>query len=218
MSQNFGAVLGKQSGKIGPIVGRIVNGKQFYAARPSSRKNKELSPKEKDARLKFSVLGRLGRAFRNASKLGLSGYIKAAPYRNPVSAFSKKNTDSVHCADGIAEIEFGSIICAEGILPQVGFSAANFDEPLQVSVAFSPNSDVPDADADDDIYLFVLEPESNQGILSAPVKRSTASIDMHLPSTWSGLTVHVYGFAVAGGRNNQGLTSNSAYIGTGNVG
>ena len=86
------------------------------------------------------------------------------------------------------------------------------------------------ADADDNVYLFVYEPESGQGILSAPVKRSSAAVEMRLPSTWSGLTVHVYGFTIGAGRDNLGLGSPSAYVdnlglgspsayvGTGNVG
>jgi hypothetical protein len=41
---------------------------------------------------------------------------------------------------------------------------------------------------------------------------------MRLPSTWSGLTVHVYGFTIGAGRDNLGLGSPSAYVGTGNVG
>ena len=218
MSKNYGAVLGKQSGKIGPIVGRIVNGKQFYAARPTARKSKDLSPREIDARLKFSILGRLGRAFRAASKLGFADYIKAAPYRNPVSTFAKKNNDAVSVVGGTSEVDFGNLRCAEGILPQVGFGTADFEEPLTVKVPFTANSDVQGADTADQVYLFAYEPESGTGVLAQPVQRNAGDIELHFPSVWSGLEVHVYGFAIGNGRDNLGQPSNSAFIGTGNVG
>ena len=48
--------------------------------------------------------------------------------------------------------------------------------------------------------------------------RTEGSVDMRLPVSWTGMTVHVYGFAVGDGRDNSGLRCDSSYIGTGNVG
>ena len=209
-------ILDGFSGKVGTVVGYKVRGKKVMRAYVDKVKNPR-TKKQLDVRLRFKTLVELATGFLSATRIGLDRV--AASLRNTVSnTFMCINQGSVHATDGVAEVEYGSLQCSLGPLPQVGFSAASFDEPLQVSVAFSPNSDTPGADADDDVYLFVYEPVSGQGLLSAPVKRSTASVDMHLPSTWSGLTVHVYGFAVGGGRDNANQRSLSAYIGTGNVG
>ena len=220
MSKTFGAVLGKQSGRIGQIVGRVTRGKQYFAALPTVAKDRKVSSREQDVRLKFKTLTQLAKGFKQGIKVSLERYAKYAPYITPYNHFVKINKDTVHVEGGVAEIEYGAILLAPegGDIPAVGFNAASFDEPLRVSVAFTPNSDVPMADADDNVYLFVYEPESGQGILSAPVKRSSAAVEMRLPSTWSGLTVHVYGFTIGAGRDNLGLGSPSAYVGTGNVG
>ena len=210
MAKTFGAVLGKQSGRIGQIVGRVTRGKQYFAALPTVAKDRKVSSKEQDVRLKFKTLTQLAKGFKQGIKVSLERYAKYAPYITPFNHFVKINKDAVHVEGGVAEIEYGAILLAP--------EGASFDEPLRVSVAFTPNSDVPMADADDNVYLFVYEPESGQGILSAPVKRSSAAVEMRLPSTWSGLTVHVYGFTIGAGRDNLGLGSPSAFIGTGNVG
>ena len=168
MAKTFGAVLGKQSGRIGQIVGRVTRGKQYFAALPTVAKDRKVSSKEQDVRLKFKTLTQLAKGFKQGIKVSLERYAKYAPYITPYNHFVKINKDTVHVEGGVAEIEYGAILLAPegGDIPAVGFSAASFDEPLRVSVAFTPNSDVPMADADDNVYLFVYEPESGQGILS----------------------------------------------------
>ena len=168
MAKTFGAVLGKQSGRIGQIVGRVTRGKQYFAALPTVAKDRKVSSKEQDVRLKFKTLTQLAKGFKQGIKVSLERYAKYAPYITPFNHFVKINKDTVHVEGGVAEIEYGAILLAPegGDIPAVGFSAASFDEPLRVSVAFTPNSDVPMADADDNVYLFVYEPESGQGILS----------------------------------------------------
>ena len=220
MAKTFGAVLGKQSGRIGQIVGRVTRGKQFYAALPTVAKDRKPSAKEQDVRLKFKTLTQLAKGFKQGIRVSLERYAKYAPYINTFNHFVKINKAFVHAEGGIAEVEYGSLLLApeSGDIPGVGFSAASFEEPQRVSVTFTPNSDVPMADSADDVYLFIYEPESNSGMLSTPVKRSAASAEVRLPSTWSGLTVHVYGFTIGGGRENEGLVSASAYVGAGNVG
>lgn len=209
-------ILDGFNGKVGTVVGYKVHGKKVMRAYVDKVKDPRTA-KQLDARLRFKTLAAIAVGFLTAGKKGLENVAKS--WRHTVAnSFMRINQGSVHAEGGVAEVEYGSLVCSLGPLPQVGFSAASFEEPLHVSVAFTPNSDTPGADADDNVYLFVYEPESGQGLLSAPVKRSTGTVEMHLPSTWSGMTVHVYGFAIGGGRDNAGRRSLSAYVGTGNVG
>ena len=220
MAKTFGAVLGKQSGRIGQIVGRVTRGKQYIAALPTVAKDRKVSSKEQDVRLKFKTLTQLAKGFKQGIKVSLKRYAKYAPYITPYNHFVKLNKDAVHVVDGVAEVDYGNILLAPegGDIPAVGFGQADFTEPLTAKVDFAPNSDVPGTDAADQVYLLVYEPSSGQGLLSAPAQRSTGVVEVNLPSTWSGVEVHVYGFAIGAGRDNLGLGSPSAYVGTGIVG
>ena len=220
MAKTFGAVLGKQSGRIGQIVGRVTRGKQYFAALPTVAKDRKVSTKEADVRLKFKTLAQLAKGFKQGIKVSLERYAKYAPYITPFNHFVKINKGAVTAQGGTVEVDYGNILMTPegGDIPAVGFGTADFEEPLTVKVPFTPNSDVPGADTADQVYIFVYEPESGTGVLAQPVQRNAGDIETHLPSTWSGLEVHVYGFAIGAGRDNLGLGSASAYIGTGNVG
>lgn len=219
MAKLRGNLFGGYTGKLGLNYGRYVHGVNLGAMMPTKRDAAKSSAQQKDLMERFAALGVIASAFLNAIRLGLKVVAKTiGPLVSEFDAFVKINKDAVHVMGGVAEIEYGELQIAKGHLPMVGFSAASFDEPLRVSVAFTPNSDIPGANADDDVYLVIYEPESQQTVMSAPVKRSSAAVEVRVPSTWAGLTVHCYGFAIGNGRENKGVISDSAYVGTGNVG
>lgn len=218
MSKIRGNLFGGYTGKLGLNYGRYVHGVNLGAMMPTQRDAKKASAQQKDLMERFAVLGTLASAFLNAIRMGLKVVAKTmGPLVSEFDAFVKLNKDAVHVEGGATEVEYGEILLAKGPLPQVGFKAAAFDEPLKVSVDFTPNSGVPGADADDNVYLVIYEPESKQCVMAPAFKRSTGSAEVALPSTWSGLTVHVYGFAIGAGRENTGVISSSTFIGTGMV-
>lgn len=219
MGQLRGNLFGGFTGKMGVMYARYVHGVNLSAAMPQKRGTAKATAQQKDLWERFAALGVMASAFLSTIRLGLKVVAKTiGPLVSEFDAFVKINKDAVHVMGGVAEIEYGALQIAKGHLPMVGFSAANFDEPLRVSVAFTPNSDTPGADADDDVYAVIYEPVSQQTVMSAPVKRSSAAIEVRVPSTWAGMTVHCYGFAIGNGRENKGVISNSQYIGTGNIG
>lgn len=219
MAEIRGNLFGGFTGKLGKTYGRYVHGVNLGAIMPTKRGDKKASAQQKDLMLRFATLGTMASGFLNAIRIGLKVVAKSmGPLVSEFDAFVRINKDTVHVEGGIAEVEYGSVLLSKGSLPMVGFMAASFDEPLRISVHFTPNSETPGADADDDVYLVVYEPESKQALMSAPVKRSNAEVVLKTPSTWSGMTVHVYGFAVGNGRENKGVISASSFIGTGNVG
>lgn len=219
MAQIRGNLFGGFTGKLGLTYGRYVHGVNLGASMPTKRGDKKASAQQKDLMERFATLGTLASGFLNAIRMGLKVAAKTmGPLVSEFDAFVKLNKDAVHVEGGITEIEYGSILVAKGTLPQVGFAAASFENPLSVAVSFTPNSDTPGADADDKVYVVVYEPQSKQSVMAAPVKRSAGEIVVRVPSTWSGQTVHVYGFAIGAGRENTGVIANSAFIGTGRVG
>lgn len=214
-----GNLFGYYKGKLGLNYGRMVHGVNLGAQMPVKRKDMTPTEQQKDQWNRFAEMSYMASAFLSAIRLGLKNAAKnMGPLVSEYDAFFRINNNFYHSEGGIVEVEYGSIVLAKGSLPQVGFSAASFEEPQRVSVTFSPNSDVPGADAADQIYLVIYEPESRRAMLSTPVNRSSAAAEVRLPSNWSGLTVHVYGFAIGAGRSNKGVISDSAYVGAGNVG
>ena len=55
-------------------------------------------------------------------------------------------------------------------------------------------------------------------MLSEPVKRNIGSVTASVPANWNGLEVHVWGFTIGGGADTMGLPSDSAYLGSGELG
>lgn len=213
--ENFGSYRGK----LGNSYGRKVHGVALNALMPTPRGNKNATEEMRDIQLRFKTLAQLASAFLAIIVIGLKTRAKAiGPLVSQFDAFIKDNWGATHAEGGVVEVDYGNIKISDGNLPEVGFGSPNFEEPLRVSVGFTPNTDAPDADAADEIRLVVYQPDSNKTVMSAPVARSTGSIEMALPSTWSGMTVHVYGFGVGAGRTNKGIVSDGSYIGTGSVG
>lgn len=213
--ENFGSYRGK----LGNTYGRKVHGVALNALMPTPRGNKNATEEMRDIQLRFKTLAQMASAFMSSIVIGLKARAKAiGPLVSPFDAFIKDNWSATHAEGGVVEIDYGKIQIADGKLPEVGFGSANFEEPLRVSVGFTPNSDTPGADASDKVRLVVYQPDSNKTVMSAPVLRSAGTVEMALPSTWSGMTVHVYGFTVGAGTTNKGIVSDGSYIGTGIVG
>lgn len=215
MAKVFGAVLGKNRGKIGQVNYWVVKGTQFNRAMPTVAKRRPTSA-QADQQIRFASLGKLATAFMQASALGLKHKMEKA-YDNAVSVFVKINQSAVSATGGEAEVDYGSLTCSLGNMPVVPFGNASFTEPARITVTWQTTAE-PGTDAEDKVYVFIYSPDVNQGIISAGTLRSTGTITINTPSTWTGLTAHVYGFAVGGGRDNEGKTCDSSYIGTGNIG
>ena len=205
-------------GRLGLNTASIVHGVNILKGLPASVRNPRTSA-QMDNRERFKTLAQLSSAFLGASNIGLKTKAKSyGPLVTVFDAFIKANQGAVSVMGGDAEVDYGSLKCSVGSLPQAGFGNASFAEPQKVSVSYSTSADMPGADAQDKEYLFVYQPDNKQGILSAPALRTTGSIEVRVPSTWTGLTVHVFGFGLGDGRDNKGKNSDSCYIGTGIIG
>lgn len=205
-------------GRIGLNTASIVHGVNILKGLPASVRNPRTSA-QMDNRERFKTLSQLAAAFLGAANIGLKNKAKQyGPLVTVCDAFMKANQGAVSVMGGEAEVDYGSLKCSAGNLPQAGFGNASFAEPGRVSCTYSTSADMPGADAQDKEYLFIYQPDTKQGILSAPALRTTGTIECPVPSTWTGLTVHVYGFGIGDGRDNKGKISDSSYIGTGIIG
>ena len=236
MAKLKGNLFGNFSGKIGLTYGRMVNGVNLGANMPVKRGTKGATSSMKDnwvrfatlgkvasaflgaARLRFKTLVQLAKAFKSAADLGFAKYRWIKPFIAPFNYFSMVNKTAVFATGGEAEVDYGSLLIAKGDTPDPSFGNASFAEPNRVSVTFQATTDMPGADAQDKVYVVLYQPDTNKAILSTPVLRTTGQIEVLAPKAWVGMTVHVYGFVIGDGRDNQGEPSESSYIGTGNIG
>ncbi len=213
-------VLGRQSGKLGEIVGMVRNGHQLY--RGYTRKVRVSNTlASQRVRARFRQLIALTRAFKAASRLGFSMSL-GDTLRNTSNVFTMRNKGVVTATTPTSvTVDYGAIVVSEGSCPWVEFGTPSFVEEAEVTVTFQTSSDMPGVSVDDQVYLFVYQPDSNLGVLSIPVARSTGSCTVAVPEIWSGMKVHVYGFAVSAGATDgtvpAGTPSPSFYIGNGTV-
>ena len=216
MSRVFGAVLGKQSGKIGPVNFYVTKGTQFSRSMPVVERNRRFSSNQLDNMERFKTLGKLAAAFMPASEIGLKNLMDKA-YENAISVFVQTNQGAVSVMGGEAEVDYGSLKVAMGNLYQPAFGNAVFTTPGKITATYGTSADGPHADAQDKVYLCAYQPDMKQAVLSAPALRTTGSIELPVPSVWTGMNAHVYGFAVGDGRENKGYISESFYLGTGTI-
>ena len=205
-------------GKVGTVVGSFWKGipvMRAYVRRQHDAK----SETQVVIRARFKAMMELVSGFLDASRIGLHDAAAAGPMTEG-NMFFVKNWDMV-TASGVesVSVDFTGLTVAQGHLPGVHFNAPQFDTPLQVDVDFDDNMEYRGTSPDDEVYVFVYCPDAKCGVLSAPAKRSDESVSVKVPSYWNGMKVHVYGFAkgaLDSGR--YGQCSDSAYLGTGNIG
>ena len=216
MANNSLNVLGVMRGKIGNIVGIGRGSVQLYRAYLNKIKNPQTEG-QLLTRARFAALGRVARAFSGAATLGFARSKKSI-LSTGMSTFMRKNWSAV---SGVTpqetEVDLTQLVVSDGNLPTPGFNSASMEQALQVDVTFRADSDQPDADASDKVYIAVYQADLNGCVLGSPVLRSAQRAAVTVPSGWSGMRVHVYGFAIGGGTKNNGMRSRTTYLGSGTI-
>ncbi|MBR1798419.1 MAG: hypothetical protein IJ761_00770 [Bacteroidales bacterium] len=209
-------ILDGYIGKVGTVIGYFVHGKAIMRSASKSFTDAN-TQKQQLVRTRFGALSALQSGFMPAVNMGMSRL--ARQQRNtPANCFVSRNWNAVSAfTPGEAEVDYSKIVVAEGNLPSVVFSAPSFEESLSVGATFVGNTDMGKATEIDDVYLFLYAPSTGQGMLGVPAHRSDQRIIVGVPSNWSGMKVHIYGFAVGRGAENGGLVSHSSYLGSGTI-
>lgn len=173
---------------------------------------------QQGVRTHFAQLAKFARYFAQAVEIGFLNICKGTkvPQR---SMFIKKNWNAIEMeGPDISTINWEDIVVAEGALPKVSFGSPTFTEPLQVAVAMTSTAGVPGSDPADKVYLMVYSTEAKAAVLSdGRNTRANESISVNVPSAWNGHRVRVWGFAVGAGIDNEGIISDSSYLGDGTI-
>lgn len=206
--------LGSFIGKIGNVVTWITRGMNIVRIYTDSVANPRTN-KQQVVRTRFKTLSKLGTEFADAIELGFS--YRAKQRRNfPQNNFMSGNWNAVSASspDDVT-VNYPDIIIAAGPLEEVVFGQVDWGaaEHLTITAEYTDNSGLPRTDENDDIYIFAYVPMLGQGLLSTPSSRSTGEVSISVPAGWSGMTAHLWGFAVGQGSQTYGKVSDSTYIG-----
>lgn len=216
MAIYFAGYLSPIRNKLGNAVGRkwrTLDVLAVYNGRPRNPRTE----KQQINRTIFGAAASLSRSFKSAVMLGFKNICDGTPIPQG-SMFIKKNWNCITCdTPGAATVDYTEIVVAEGALPEAGFGAASFADPLSVEVPLTDTSEYEGASAQDEVYIFVYSPEASAGRLSEKALRNAESITCDVPSYWVGHRVHVWGFAIGHGNDNMGIISMSRYLGSGTI-
>ncbi len=228
MARTTKHVLGNQRGKIGEIVGRIVDGIQIYTAHTDAVSNPR-TPKQVAHRARFAAVTALGRSLGSSIRLGYGNEAARHKLTSPFNIFVHRNmsASSYDPATRTVSVNYQDVSLACGSTPIVGFSSATFSEPLKVSATFAPYSATPGADDADSVYLVVYIPDLGMSII-AVASRLDGIVTATMPSVFGNRTAHVWGFVrtaveeslfieASGTILIPGECSSSFYLGTGTI-
>lgn len=222
MSKNMKGILGAQYGKIGPVVGRKFREENVYSAYQKNVFNPR-SEAQTRHRARFRVLSTLSHDMACGAIFGFRTAAKGTNL-SPRNLFQKTNWDCVTATGaGTTMIDYTGIQVSKGGLSTVNFSQPSFDVPMHVAVDFEEFGAPCQRTENDRAFVYVYCPDAKQGILSSPTKLDEGKVELDVPSLWTGMKVHVWGFVRNEGPANvekdipAGECSPSNYCGTGNI-
>lgn len=209
-------ILGGFRGKVGTVVGSFWKGKpvmRAYVYRPQSIG----SNAQQLIRTRFGACGKFAALLTSVLNRGLKNYANSKKI-TPDNAFVKLNWSMVTASiPGTATIDYTGVQIAKGPLTGVTFDEPGFDNPLEVTVDWTPNTEAEDTDANDLVYIVLYSPDLNATLQAAGIKRSVGTAALTVPNSWNGQRVYIWGYTLGAGAKNEGKVSNSAYIGSGNI-
>lgn len=228
MSKTSKNVLGDQRGKIGKVVGKVVDGVQMYSAHTDAVNNPK-TPKQIAHRARFAAAVAMGKAMKGAIKIGLRDAAAKRKLNSAFNIFVKRSLRQMtyDAGTGVVTTDYQHVEIAEGETPFVTFTGVTFNEALKVTVTYSGNGDIPGALADDSVYVVIYAPALG-GSMMAMAARSAGTMTVELPAVYGGETVHVWGFVRTAVEEvvhvetygiilKPGECSGSSYVGTGTV-
>ena len=184
-------ILGAFSGKVGPVVGFVLNGRPVMRSASPFAHNPRTA-RQQAGRGVFGALSRLARDMRAALAVGLRG-AGAALGMSARNLFISLNRSCVGMADGVTTVDYSRVQVADGHLEGVEFGAVQ-REGLRVAVSFSCGHGTLCPYSTDYVYLFAFAPQWGEGVLSTPAQRREGRVSLTLPAFWAGSEVQLYGF------------------------
>ena len=186
MAKQSAGYLGGFSGKLGPAIGYMWNGKWCLRAHNPMARNprteaqvahRELFKQEVQlaARMRQAVV----RSFTElAREAGMTSY----------NLFVKVNQPAFGASEGVLQVNYSALRLSIGDVMPVELSEMQRTEDNILRVKYRPGG----GNRFDYVYLYVYSPEVGRGYLSAPAYRMDKRLALQLPDIFDGHELQVY--------------------------
>lgn len=182
-------ILGGFSGKVGPVIGSSWKGKAVMKAQALSYNDRN-SVAQQQQRKKFSLVGKFV-----ASVLGFinEGFRHRAVGMTAPNAAVASNLEVAITGDWPDyELDYTKAVVSSGPV-DLPYSPSASAEGNSVTITWSDNSGMGNAEADDQVMVLVFNPAKGQCVYNTAIAdRSERNATLALPTAWSGDTVNVW--------------------------
>ena len=196
MAINCFPLLGQQRGKVGPVVGRVVDGVQIFSGYEPHVSNPR-SAGQTAHRERFGTINRLSRTMAEAVNVGFRQVAMGRAMTSPRNLFVSANMEHVAYseAEGATEVDYRALVVAAGRAPGVSFGSPRCEEERRLVVDFQTaegNGGV-GAMALDAVFLVALQAEADQCVVGKASRRE-GQVEAVWPQGWTGGVARVWGF------------------------
>lgn len=197
------------SGKLDNTVGFLGRGGKRHVRFFTGKYNDKKSQEQLAARLRFKLLTQAAAAVSGFLRLGFNKSFGST--MSPTNAFVKLSyVGGVTGTYPNLELSPKDLVVSYGSIDNPFSPTANADGE-DITVSWSDNSGLGNAEATDKVMLLLYNPAKQQSVYSLAVAdRSTRTATLSAPATWAGDQIAVY---LAMQRPTTGETSKSVHLG-----
>jgi hypothetical protein len=204
-------ILGGLSGKVGNVIGGSWKGIDYLRIKPSSVANPRTEG-QVNQRNKFTATLEFLQPNKDFINVGYKNYaIKKSAFN---AAMSEVLNNGITGVAPNFEVDYTNALLSKGSL--AGVLNPNFDDttPGQLTLTWSDNSNLVNANNDDQLFVCIYNPAKKESVIKYGTSRLMTSQLISIPSSYSGDTIHIY-FAFVSSDKKE--VSNSSYVGSSTV-
>lgn len=193
MAKQWGSYMGGFSGKLGPAVGYMWNGKWCLRSLPSQVRNPR-TPRQMATRDAFRQQVQLAASMRDAVLHGLTPAARQQGM-TAYNLFVSINQPCFALAESQLVVDWAGLQLSVGDVAPVRLGLPAVDADGVLTVDFDPCRGLRRARGNDLVRLYVYCPDLGQGCPAAPVYRRDKRVSLLLPDAFVGRTLQVYASA-----------------------
>ena len=186
MAKQMAGILGGYSGKVGPVVGYVWNGKPCVRACPQWVKNPRTAAQmehrkmfKQEVQLAAKMSWAVGTTLRDEARAnGMTAY----------NLFVKLNQHAFGMEEERLTVDYSSLILSVGNVATVSVKSMEWTSDNVLDVRYERGA----GNSFDHVYLYAYIPDLEQGFLAAPAYRRDKRVALALPDYYAGHTAHVY--------------------------
>jgi len=207
MARAINGILGAFVGKVGTVVGYVVNGESFM--RSLSSRPKAMTEKEIINQAKFKIVQEYLKPIKGLVKVGFHKYYtKTGGFRGAVSYIRK---EALVTDDAGSYIDPAKVKISGGDLEQAIDPVAVFEAPNQIKITWDATDVLYERQADQLLVLaYEMEGFKTKKVIFDGAYRKHGTMSLEIDGDFRGKNVDIYVGFLADDRSSQ---SNSQYLG-----